>query len=489
MSSLFIDQDIKQEGPDVEVLGLAYDSRAVKNGFLFAALKGSQGDGKAHVNDAVARGAVAVLSADPIAQPGVTNILAKHPRKALALAANNFYARPDQKLKMIGITGTNGKTTVAHLVEGILEAAGLAPGVIGTLGARYLNKTIETGLTTPQSVDLSSMLSQMTTEGVASVVMEVSSHALEQDRVGGVQYDVGVFTNLTQDHLDYHGSMNAYFDAKSILINERLKQNGAAVLNLDDPTIAGLNVEGVWGFSVKGHPQARIVAEQIEMGRDDTRVQVSIDGHSLNIHSRMVGGFNVENILAAAGVGAALGFSHDVIRQGIESVDAVPGRLERVNQVGEPLVVVDYAHTPDALEKALTAVREITNGNVFCVFGCGGDRDTEKREPMGQAVGLGADSAVVTNDNPRGESPEAIAEMIRPGLVTSGMASGHLGNLKEYEIELDRSLAIGKAVRAAGPNDAVLIAGKGHEDYQITGDEKRYFDDREEARSALKARE
>lgn len=487
MSSLFIDQEIKQEGLDVEVLGLAYDSRTVEQGFLFAALKGAQGDGHEHVKDAIKRGAIAVLSAEPIENADVTNILVANPRKALALAANQFYARPDQKMKMVGITGTNGKTTVAHLVEGILITAGLRPAVIGTLGARYLGKTLETGLTTPQSVDLSSMLCSMESQGVGSVVMEVSSHALVQERVGGVEYDVGVFTNLTQDHLDYHGSMDAYFEAKRILINQRLKSSGLAVLNLDDPVIAGLQTEGAWGFSVAGHPDARIIADQVEMGRDHTLVKVSIDGRSFEIHSRMVGGFNVENILAAVGVGAALGLTPEVIGQGIESVHAVPGRLERVSGTGEPLVVVDYAHTPDALVKALAAVREITAGSVVCVFGCGGDRDTEKRGPMGKAVGSGADSAIVTNDNPRGESPSAIVEMIVPGLSASGMVAGTLGNINEYEIELDRSLAIGKAVRAAGPNDAVLIAGKGHEDYQITGDEKRYFDDREEARNALLA--
>ena len=245
MSSLFIDQDVKQSGPDVEVHGLAYDSRAVKPGFLFAALRGSQGDGRAHIEDALGRGAVAVLSSEPIQEKNVTNLVAAHPRLALAKAASVFYGHADQKMKMIGITGTNGKTTVSHLVEGMLAFAKLEPAVIGTLGARYLGKTVETGLTTPQSVDLAELLKSMHSTGVKSVVMEVSSHALVQHRVGGVHYDVGVFTNLTQDHLDYHGTMEAYFEAKSMLIQQRLKNGGAAVLNLDDPTISKLLMEDV----------------------------------------------------------------------------------------------------------------------------------------------------------------------------------------------------------------------------------------------------
>ena len=316
-------------------------------------------------------------------------------------------------------------------------------------------------------------------------MMEVSSHALVQHRVGGVHYDVGVFTNLTQDHLDYHGTMEAYFEAKSMLIQQRLKEGGAAVLNLDDPTISQLLMDGVWGFSVKGHPAARVFPTEVQMGRESISMTVSIDGHLAKLDSSLVGGFNVENILAALSVGAALGIEPEVICRGIESVGAVPGRLERVNQSGEPLVVVDYAHTPDALVKALQAVREITTGKVICIFGCGGDRDSEKRRPMGEAVAQGADVAIVTNDNPRSETPVSIAEMIVPGLIAQGMKQGSLENLNEFEIELDRSLAIEKAVRAAGPNDAVLIAGKGHEDYQIIGDEKRYFDDREKARLAL----
>ena len=488
MNELFRDQPVTITGPDVAVTGLAYDSRQVQPGFLFAALRGVTSDGHAHIGDAIARGAGCVLSEEPIEAESVTSIVSEDSRQALARAARVFFGDPAEQLTMVGVTGTNGKTTTALIVEGVLRAAGKRAGVIGTLGARFEGELTDTGLTTPQSVELVKLLGSMQESGATAAVMEVSSHALVQHRTSGVSFDVGVFTNLTQDHLDYHGSLDEYFEAKALLLRERLKEGGQAVINLDDPMVATLADERVIGFSRKGHSQARIRVVEERLTLHSIELTVEVDGETFEITSPLVGAFNVENILAAVGVALALGIAVDVVAEGLAEISAVPGRLERVSQADEPLVVVDYAHTPDALEKALSVLRELTDNRLLCVFGCGGDRDARKRAPMGRAVGQIADVAVLTNDNPRTEDPQAIADAVIPGLEEAGMTEQDDSSLRGYRVELDRMRAIELAVRAAGPGDAVLIAGKGHEDYQIVGDEVRHFDDREAARRVLEMR-
>ena len=488
MNELFRDQTVEIDGPDVAINGLAYDSRQVQPGFLFAALRGVSSDGHAHIDDAIKRGAAAVLAEEKAEQLSVTSILAQDSRQSLARAASVFYGEPASELTMVGVTGTNGKTTTAMIIEGLLRASGRRPGVIGTLGARFEDDLTETGLTTPQSVELVKILKSMREAGACSAVMEVSSHALVQHRVSGVSFDVGVFTNLTQDHLDYHGTLEDYFEAKTLLLRERLKETGMAVINLDDPMVERLLGEEVIGFSRGGHSKARIRVLDERLSLDSIGLTVEIDGLAYELNSPLVGAFNVENILAALGVGIALGIEAHALVEGIASVSAVPGRLERVSEAGEPLVVVDYAHTPDALDKALSVLRELTTNRVFCVFGCGGDRDPHKREPMGAVAGRIADVAILTNDNPRTEDPQAIAEAVVPGLLSAGMTQSEELGEDCFRVELDRMNAIELAVRAAAPGDAVLIAGKGHEDYQIIGDEVRYFDDREAARRVLEMR-
>ena len=483
---LFADLGATIDGPDVDVVGLAYDSRRVAAGSCFAALPGARADGHTFVAQALARGATSVVCEHAVATGKTTRVLVKDARLALATAARRFFGDPSHDLTMVGITGTNGKTTTAHLVEGILAAAGLTPGIIGTLGYRYGSKAETTGLTTPESVDVVALLRVMRDAGVRAVAMEASSHALCQHRVAGVDFDVGVFTNLTHEHLDYHHTMEAYFAAKTILVHERLKSRGCAVLNYDDERVRGLvGGRNTLAFSARGEAAAalRVVGEKLSAV--GTELTVATPRGSLALRSALVGRFNVENILAAVGVGEALHLDHAAIAEGIAAVSAVPGRLERVSGPGQPLVLVDYSHKPDALEKALRVVRGLTRGRLICVFGCGGDRDPTKRAPMGRVAAEQADWVVLTNDNPRSEDPAAIARAVEEGLQAAGVGVAESPAQHGYVVELDRAAAIRRAIAAARPEDAVLLAGKGHETYQIIGDVTRHFDDREEARAAL----
>jgi UDP-N-acetylmuramoyl-L-alanyl-D-glutamate--2,6-diaminopimelate ligase len=483
--SLFADLPVTIEGDDVEVRALTYDSRKVVAGACFASLSGARADGHVFIPQALERGATSVLCKDKVATPGATRILADDTRAALATAARRFYGDPAQALCMLGVTGTNGKTTTTHLLESLLAAAGKPCGVIGTLGWRFGERGAATGLTTPESADLVALLADMKKSGAQAVAMEVSSHALVQHRVGGVDFDVGLFTNLTHDHLDYHGTMDAYFEAKALLFSRRLKRAGKAVLNLDDPYVARLVDERTVGFSARGDQRAQVRLVSVDLGAAETLLTIDTPRGQLRLRSPLVGRFNVENVLGAVAAGEALGLSHDVISRGIAAVRAVPGRLERVSAAGEPLVLVDYAHTPDALDKALRTTRELVRGRLFCVFGCGGDRDPKKRPSMGKIAGALADVAVLTSDNPRSEDPELIASAVEGGLREAGLERASGPDKRGYVVELDRARAIRLAVSVAKPEDAVLVAGKGHETYQIIGTETRHFDDREEARSAL----
>lgn len=483
---MFANQAVVIDGPDVDIDNLAYDSRRVRPKTLFAALTGVRHDGHAHIEAALESGASAVLCERAVPTQGATRICSDNARRSLALAAQVFYGDPSRHLITVGITGTNGKTTTAHLIAGMLEREGMACGTIGTLGARYTNAEgeavlRETGLTTPESVDAIRLLREMLDEGVRGVAMEVSSHALVQHRADGIAFDVGVFTNLTQDHLDYHETLDAYFEAKTLLVRERLKPRGRPVLNLDDPRVASLYdtyAGDAVAFSVKGDERARVRLGGAERDRDGMTLEVVFDGAPHTLRSPLVGGFNIENLLAAAATGIALGHAPQDVVRNLGEVRGVPGRLERVSQPGEPLVLVDYAHTPDALRKALAAVRQVTEGRVICVFGCGGDRDPHKRAPMGQVVGEDADVAIVTNDNPRNESPELIAEAVLRGLSNTPLANS-------ARVELDRAAAINVAIRMADEKDTVLIAGKGHETSQTISGVVRHFDDRQEARRVL----
>lgn len=475
LSELFKGLDVDRRGEDVAVADVAVDAGAVQPGALLVVWKGQRHDGHEHVPAAMQRGAVAVLCehALPLTIP---HIVARDVHATLAVIARRFFSDPAYDLSLVGVTGTNGKTTVTHLVEGLWQAQGVKTGVIGTLGVRYGGESVVTGLTTPDAVTLTRHLRAMADGGVRGVAMEVSSHALDQKRVDGLRFDVGVWTNLTQDHLDYHHTMDRYGTAKARLFRDLLKSGGTAVFNADDERVAQHAQQ--WncptlGFSARGN-DARVQLVERQQTRAGMQLRARIDGREWAITTPLIGGFNVDNVLAAVGVGLALGIASDVIRAGIAQVSAVPGRLQRVSRDGEPLVVVDYAHTPDALDKALRAVREVTGRRVVCVFGCGGDRDPHKRAPMGRIASELADALIVTNDNPRSEDPKAIAATVVAGVVHG-----------RPQVELDRAAAIRLAIAQATPDDTVLIAGKGHEDYQIIGDRKFAFDDRQVARAAL----
>ncbi|MEO1170963.1 MAG: UDP-N-acetylmuramoyl-L-alanyl-D-glutamate--2,6-diaminopimelate ligase [Myxococcota bacterium] len=477
LSELFSDVEHTLRGEDVSVTALTYDSRKVEPGSLFAALPGATLDGHGFIDDALKRGATAILSEKPV-PTNVSLVLVSRARHALARAARTFNGAPDDALTMVGITGTNGKTTVAHLVQSIFAADDVDSATLGTLGLLRGEQVLETGLTTPESVELAEILGSLRGDGVQAVVMEVSSHALDQQRVAGVSYDAAVFTNLSRDHLDYHGTMDAYFEAKSRLFHERMKPGGARVINVDDPRgreLAG-RFDDPWTFSASGG-DARVRCKEVTANRDGLLVSFEVDHIDYEFRSPLLGMFNVENMLAAATVGIALGMSRVKILEGLFALKAIAGRLERVSGGNEPLVVVDYAHTPDALMKSLSTLRQLVSGRVLCVMGCGGDRDPGKRVQMGRVAGSGSDRLWITNDNPRGEDPGEIAEAIDGGAAETGV---------ERSIVLDRKEAIRQAIVGANVEDVVLIAGKGHEDYQIIGTERHHFDDREVAKEVLK---
>lgn len=474
---------------DREVAGLALDSRRVKPGDAFFALPGVNADGGRFAMAAVQAGAVAVFGSGLPELPGVTQVEVVEPRLALAQAACRVNHDPSQLMQVVAVTGTNGKTTTTYLLEAILDAAGRRAGVIGTTGVRLAGQRLPSSFTTPEAPELQSLLALMRGAGVATVALEASSHALVQRRTWGLACDVCVFTNLTQDHLDYHRTMAAYLDAKLMLFDGRNGGQGkrpVAVVNADDPhhdAVAAAAAQGcrmVWRY---GSAEAVGMRDGVAL----VSVTPSASGLALVLRERvgdhvrehgcalpMLGRFNAWNAAAAFAAARALGIDAALAVRGLEQSPGVPGRLERV-QAGQPFeVTVDYAHTPDALERALAACREHTRGRVLVVFGCGGDRDRGKRPLMGEAAGRGADRAWVTNDNPRSEDPAAIA-----AAIVAGAPAGTL------QVVLDRRAAIAAALAEARPGDLVLIAGKGHETTQTVGAEVLPFDDRRVARELL----
>lgn len=475
-----------QGSEDTEVFDIQYDSRAVGKGSLFVAIRGEKTDGNLFAMQAVEKGAVALVT-DRSKESGVrsqeyaaTIIYVPNAREALARISAAFYGEPATKLKLVGITGTNGKTTTSFLVESILREAGLNPGVIGTINYRYAGKVLSAPNTTPESLDLQRLLREMVDSGVKSVVMEVSSHALDQERVGGCIFDVGVFTNLTQDHLDYHLTMDKYFEAKARLFTDFIDEGRVAVINMDDPKGEELSkraVGRVIGYGVKGKGRGRgretnMYPKDIKLGVEGIEGTLATPSGDIRIKSSLVGEFNLYNILAAIGAGVGLALPVEAIEKGISDLKNVPGRLERVD-AGQPFtILVDYAHTPDALERVLSTIRGLTDKRIIMVFGCGGDRDKGKRPIMGKIAAEYSDVVIVTSDNPRTEEPMRIIEDIKAG--TTGV-----------RVIPDRREAIREAIREANEGDVVLLAGKGHEDYQIIGKEKIHFDDREEAAKAV----
>ena len=486
---------------DPVVRGLAYDSRAVSPGDLFIALRGELADGHDFVDGALRLGAVALLLEEPKKWPSAAPVpvaIASDTRRTLAPLAARFFGSPADELSLLGVTGTNGKTSTTYLVESILRAAGHEPGLIGTVEIRYADEHQRAINTTPESLDLQRTLRAMCTAGVDAVAMEVSSHGLELGRVEGCRFAVAAVTNVTQDHLDFHETMGAYRDAKARLFDEYLDEDGAAVINVDDasaPTFveaAERSDARILRVSREATSEAEIRLLEASYSLEGTRARVAVSGGELELALPLLGDFNVENALVALGIGAALALPGDVLARGIAECPQVPGRMERVGAgiEGAPTLLVDYAHTPDAVDKLLQAVRPLSKGRLLTVFGCGGDRDRAKRPLMAEAAARWSDRAIATNDNPRTEDPARILNDVEQGLGSmTAVAPEALDSTERGCTTIpDRREAIDLAVRIAGPDDAVVIAGKGHEDYQIIGREKLPFDDREEAAHALRRR-
>jgi UDP-N-acetylmuramyl-tripeptide synthetase len=429
-------------------------------------------------------------------EPSLPILRCASPARFVALAANELAGRPSDQLHVVGITGTSGKTTTSYLLESMFRAAGCATGVVGTIEYRFPGHHETAPLTTPDAVALQALLARMRAARVSHVAMEVSSHALAQDRATGVAFDVGVFTNCSRDHLDYHGDMDAYLAAKARLFRELLPASGkasAAVLNAEDLRVAALAAELTVPVTTFGRG-GDVRCVELDTSMAGMRGTLDVAGTEVAFASALVGAPHLANILAASAAAHRLGFDDDVIRRGIEDLTVVPGRLEAVDE-GQPFaVVVDYAHKPDALERSLASLRELAAGRLIVVFGCGGDRDKGKRPMMGEIAGRLADVVIVTSDNPRTEEPMAIIHAIEAGVraaartPVASQALGQTGQAEGYVVVPERRAAIALAIAAARDGDLVLITGKGHEDYQIVGTTKQHLDDREEARTALRAR-
>ena len=469
---------------DADVLGLTLDSRRVRPGEAFFALAGVRDDGSRFVSTAVAAGARVVVGPPGVRAEGATVVEVPEPRLALAAMACKFHGDPSRAMKVVAVTGTNGKTTTTYMLEAIFAAAGWSAGLVGTTGIRIAGESRPSAFTTPEAPELQALLAEMRERGVQAVAMEASSHALVQRRTWGLSCDAAVFTNLTQDHLDYHGTMEAYLDAKLMLLDGRNGGAGkrtVAVVNADDPAAPRVFAAAVaGGASVVRFGSAPGVDVQLsgvtpEPGGLHFRLEAA--GHAHDVELPMLGRFNAHNAAAAWTSARALGIPGETAAAALTAFAGVPGRLERVDGGGPFTVVVDYAHTPDALERALAACREHARGRVLCVFGCGGDRDRGKRPKMGGIAARLADRAWVTNDNPRTEDPATIAAEIVAGAPGAGLA-----------VVLDRREAMAAAFNSAEKGDIVVVAGKGHESTQTIGAHVLAFDDRVVARELLGVR-
>ncbi len=479
------------------ISAVVQDSRAAGPGSLFVALRGNRVDGHRFLPQVIRQGAAAVVVEEdfPAADRGdVAVIKVADTRKALAALAVKFYGDPSRRLKLVGITGTKGKTTTSYLVKSVIEAAGRRSGLIGTIEYRVGDRVVAAPNTTPESLDIQALLNGMIEQGAGYCVMEVSSHALALGRTDGCVFEAAAFTNLAPEHLDFHATLDDYFDAKLLLFSG-LGPDKTAVVNVDDPR----------GREVVRRASGRVISYGTPVDADvrpagpvatsirGMRFTATTPAGDIEIESGLVGRFNVSNILAAIGLGLALGFPREAVAQGIRAMRAVPGRMEPVNE-GQPFgVVVDYAHTEDSLVALLTAIRDMAPQRVITVFGCGGDRDRTKRPRMGAAALAGSDLVIVTSDNPRTEAPGAIIDEIEAGMRDSGERFTYpnppVGRTKPYAVIPDRAAAIDAAIGLAQPGDIVVLAGKGHETYQIVGETKQHFDDREEARKAIGKRQ
>ena len=480
-------------GPgDTSVSGLHYDSRQVRPGGLFFALPGAHADGRDFIPAALANGAVAVVAEGPLSLPDhVAGIVVANARKAMAMAAHRFFDYPLRGIKVVGITGTNGKTTVCYQLESIFRAAGKRPAVLGTVNYRFGEMVHEAPHTTPESVDILALIAAFRRAGADTVIMEISSHGLDQHRVEGFLFDVAAFTNLTPEHLDYHRDMNSYFAAKRRLFSDFVKPGGGMVFNIDDPyglrLALAMKESTTCGFS----SDAALRPAEIHSSFSGTEGVLVTPQGPLQVCSRLFGSYNVSNLMVAAATALAAGLPVAAVEEGIRTAPQVPGRLERVDNDRGAVILVDYAHTAEGLQSVLKALREMAPPRLITVFGCGGDRDRSKRPRMGKVVAQWSDLVILTSDNPRSEDPLAILEEIKEGIRPLGRKER---SPEEYRHQPagaftslpERRAAIAYAVYLAAAGDVLLVAGKGHEDYQIIGAKRLHFDDREELRKALR---
>ena len=476
----------------VDIAEIAYHTERVVPGSCFVAIRGTASDGHAFVEEAIRRGAHMVVTERPVVELpfGVTNVVVRDTRDALARLSAAHFINPSLAMKLVGVTGTSGKTTITYLLEEIFRAAGWSPGVIGTVEYRYAGARHAASHTTPESYELQKLLRAMVDRGVTSCAMEVSSHALDMERVVACHFDGAIFTNLTPEHLDYHSTMEAYYTSKARLFLERL------VASVKEKTFAVVNTDDAYGRRLAACVTVPLVSYGLTSGALVTSTMFTCDAQGLammvrtprgevKIRSELVGRFNALNILAAVAAGMALDIELETIAQAVARVTRIPGRVDRVPNDKGVLAFVDYAHKPDALVNMLSCAKELAKGRLIVVFGCGGDRDRAKRPLMGEAVARFADIAVVTSDNPRTEDPQSIIEMILPGLEKGGMCRGANAHGAYYEVIADRRAAITRAAELSRAGDVLVVAGKGHEDYQIVGKERRHFDDREVLKEVL----
>ncbi len=480
-------------GPsEADISGLFYDSRQVVPGGAFFALRGAATDGHRYIDQALEKGAGTVVFEEERPLPeGVTGLLVEDSRRAMALAAAVYYGNPTADMTVVGVTGTNGKTTVSYLVESLLRAAGKRPAVLGTVNYRFGGQVLPSLHTTPESVELLRTIAEFRRAGADALVLEVSSHALEQHRVDGIRFDVAVFTNLTPEHLDYHGDLESYFASKRRLFFD-LGENGPrrAVINVDDPCGKKLSGQLKDVLTCGLSPEAAIRPLQNSLSLNGIEARVSSPAGEFDLRSALLGEFNLHNLLCAAGTGLALGIAPATIAAGLGQAPPPPGRLEPVANDRGALVLVDYAHTGDALEKVLSTLQGLRPRRLITVFGCGGDRDRTKRPVMGEVAARRSDLVVLTSDNPRSEDPQAIIADVRPGLdkvFCRGMSPEEAADrsAQGYVVVPGRREAIRFAAGLLQAGDLLLVAGKGHEDYQIIGSQRFHFDDREELRRAL----
>ena len=475
LSELAMSTGLRYTGENVDIRSIEYDSRKVKQGSMFCCIVGQLFDGHTFAEAAVEQGAVALLVERELPL-SVPQVVVKNARKSMAEMAAAFYGYPQREIQVLGVTGTNGKTTTTYMVKAIAEQAGKKVGIIGTIRNMIGSESLHTDRTTPESVDLFRLLRTMADARVDLVVMEVSSHALEQFRVHGIKFDVALFTNLTQDHLDYHKTFENYLQAKKILFQNAKK----AVVNVDDPyadrIMSGLSIP-ITTFGVRD--RADIAASDIDITTRGVQFDLHTPCGDVRMNLPIPGLFSVFNAMGAVGMAQAIGIRLPAIKQGLESMTSVSGRLEAVGSHLPYSIFVDYAHTPDALENVLKTVCDFAKKRVICVFGCGGDRDRAKRPIMGEIAGRYSDLAIITSDNPRNEDPMAIIETIEEGVKRSGA---------KYVVIENRRQAIAHAISVAEPDDVILIAGKGHEDYQEINGTRYHFDDKETVKELLEER-